>query len=466
MGREFMLSQYGSRVDMNNDRNEASAGRPMVETAYSASATPSVDCGGVLLPDPTRQRAIASRTKTVILLILMLCVAAFVGTRFLDSLQGTDFPDFYCAARMLLNGHGHQLYDAELQRQYQARYAGRVGTLYIHPPFETVLYLAVAWLPLRRAYLLWGFLNLALLAVGGRRLAKEALRPWDWRLFLAAWLTFAPLLLCLLQGQDSLLLLLLVILAFTALRRERGFAAGCWLGLGLFKFQFALPLLLALILTQRSARSQLAKGFGLVALGLAGLSAAISGWSVFTVYPTFLIHLRAQPFAGIVPQAMANFRGLTSLFFQREHSLWTAAVVAILSAIALVTTLTACSEPRVAFHLNPAARTQTQVDLAFANSVLFALLVSYHLNPHDLSLLLLPLVLLLHHSGGKPQMLTSSARWWVLALFAVLFLPPLHLFALQAHAYALVSIPMIALFAVSASWLRREARKAGAARLS
>ena len=109
----------------------------------------------------------------------------------------------------------------EVQHQYQARYSGRIGTLYIHPPFEAVLYLAVAWLPLRYAYLLWSWLSLAFLTVGTRRLAKKLPLPWDWRVLLAASLTFVPLLLCLLQGQDSLLLLLLVVLAFTALRRDQ-----------------------------------------------------------------------------------------------------------------------------------------------------------------------------------------------------------------------------------------------------
>ncbi len=79
----------------------------------------------------------------------------------------------------------------------------------------------------------------------------------------AASLTFVPALLCLVQGQDSLLLLLLVVLAFTALRRGRAFAAGCWLGLGLFKFQLVLPIVVVLVLTQgRNARTGLAKGFG------------------------------------------------------------------------------------------------------------------------------------------------------------------------------------------------------------
>ena len=254
--------------------------------------------------------------KAFIFLAVIFALAAFAATRLAASLQGTDFPDFYCAARMLADGHGLQLYDADLQRQYQARYAGRVGTLYIPPPFEAVLYLGVAWLPLRYAYLLWSLLNLAFLTVAARRLAKELVPPWDWLVWFAASLTFVPVLLCLLQGQDSLLLLLLVVLAFVALRRGRALAAGCWLALGLFKFHLVLPLMLVLVLTQnRNARSALAKGFTLVALAFAGLSAAISGWSVFLVYPKFLLHLKAQPFAGIVPQAMANFRGLVYFFF-------------------------------------------------------------------------------------------------------------------------------------------------------
>jgi Glycosyltransferase family 87 len=393
----------------------------------------------------------------LILLVFVGSVAVFAGARLSDSLLGTDFPDFYCAARMLAEGHGHQLYDAAAQRQCQAHYTGRVGTLYIHPPFEAVLYLAVAWLPLRRAYLLWSLLSLAFLATGMRRLANEALLPWDWRIGLAASLTFVPALLCIVQGQDSLLLLLLVVLAFTALRRDRAFATGCWLGLGLFKFELVLPLVFVLALMPgrstlgRSARAGIAKGFGLVALALAGLSAAICGWPVFTAYPEFLAHLQKQPFAGISPQAMANLRGLTFFFFHRDQSPWALAAVSISSVAALTMTLTYWRHARLAAHgsLGPVDSIRYEFDRAFATTVLFVLLVSYHLNPHDLSLLLLPMVLLLRQAAGTT--LTTSSRRWIIALSAILFLPPLHLLALQAHVYAVVSVPLVAWFAISAT---------------
>jgi hypothetical protein len=401
----------------------------------------------VLSAAPNRRQDYVSRTKTVILLVFACCLVALVGTRLADSLQGTDFPDFYCAARMLADGHGHQIYDAGIQRQYQARYAGRVGTLYIHPPFEAAVYLAVAWLPLRRAYLLWSFLNLAFLAVAARRLAQEALGPWDWRTLLAASLIFIPLLLCLVQGQDSLLLLLLVILAFTALRRDRAFAAGCWLGLGLFKFQIVLPLLLVLIFTQgRGARVALGKGFGLIALLLAALSAAISGWPVFNIYPRFLLHLQEQPFAGIVPEAMANLRGLTYFFLHDDHSPGAVVAVAILSAAALIKTLRNWKGARPESKPGLGFQNRDDFDLAFATTVLFALLVSYHLNPHDLSLLLLPVSLLLHRMLTGGPRLPRAQKWMTLGLLGILFLPPLHLWALRAGVYHLVALPVLLLF--------------------
>jgi hypothetical protein len=424
---------------------------PELEPAGSAPAAASVDCGGVLLPDTTRKASLISRTTTVILLLLILLLAAFAAARPLPLLQGSDFPHFYCAARMLAEGHGHQLFDADVQRQYQARYAGRVGTLYSHPPFEAVLYLTVAWLPLRYAYFLWSFLTLTLLGAGAARLAKDALPPWNWHMLFAASLTFVPVLVCVLQGQDSLLLLLLVILAFTAMRQGRGVAAGCWLGLGLFKFQLVLPLVLVLVLTQkRGFRIGLAKGFSLTALALGGVSVAISGWSVLTLYPNFLIHFKDQPLGGMAPQAMANFRGLTYFFFRSDDSALAVAALSILSVAALVMTLIVWRNAPLASDTASAVQNKDEFDLAFANTVLLALLVSYHLNPHDLTLLLLPVSLLLHRMFADTTRSPRTVNWMTAALLAILFLPPLHLWALRADHYALVSLPLLTLFLTSA----------------
>jgi hypothetical protein len=408
-----------------------------------------IDCD-VLLSSTTRSQRIASGARTFLLFILLCSLLSLAGARLSASLQGTDFIDFYAAARMLADGHGHQLYDANAQRQYQARYSGRVGTLYIHPPFEALVYLAVAWLPLKAACLLWWVLNFGFLALATHHLAAEVSSQYDWRTLFAAALTFVPILLCLLQGQDSILLLLFFVFAFTTLRRARAFAAGCWLALGLFKFQLALPLCLILLVSQGgAARSQLAKGFGLVALALALVSVAIGGWSVFTAYPLFLLHLPEQPFAGIFPQAMANFRGLLFLAVPAWPSAWIFGAASILSAMAL---LKAVADWRGAsVDAPPNSASPENFDVPFASTVVFALLVSYHLNPHDLSLLLLPIYLLANPNWKRTSRPRTAAGWLRASLLAILLLPPLHLLALRAHSYSLVAIPVLMLFLTSGS---------------
>jgi hypothetical protein len=398
-------------------------------------------------PQGTTRTPAVGAAQTFVLVVFVLLVMVFAGARFSADLRGSDFPDFYAAARMVAEGHGHQLYDVDAQRQYQARDTSRIGTLYIHPPFEAVLYLIVAWLPLKLAYLLWSLLNLALFAASSRLLANEALRFCNWWLLFAASLTFVPLALCIQQGQDSLLLLFLLILAFKALRRNGAFAAGCWLGLGLFKFHLVLPMLGVLLLTSdSSARKSMAKGFGLVTAALAVASAAISGRSIFRDYPVFLLHLRGQTFAGIFPQAMANLRGLGYIIFHNDQSARAITVLSIGSILALLLTVIGWKDLRLTRESDATANGSDNFDRAFANTVLSALLVSYHLNPHDLTILLLPLALIVDHAIRRRS---GPADRITVGLVAILFLPPLHLWALQARAYALISIPLLTLFVVN-----------------
>lgn len=380
------------------------------------------------------------------------------GLRPSTALEGTDFPDFYCAARMLLDGHGSQLYDSAWQYRYQTQYAERIGTLYIHPPFEIVLYLTVAWLPLKYAYLLWTSLNLLFLAIASRALAQAAFPTWNWQMLPVLALTFVPLLLCLMQGQDSIVLVLIVVLAYVALRSERNFAAGCWLALGLFKFQLILPVILVLLFAMHGLRKRaLASGFAIVTIALVGSSAAVSGLPVFRIYPEFLAHLPAQRFAGIIPPTMPNFRGLAYLLFHRDQSPAAGAVVLVLSVIALIATWHVWKDAHIASALPTPAR--DPFDLAFSATVLFSLSVSYHLNPHDVTLLLLPIALTLQDIFAKKELpmngqflrATFNSRissWTTFVLLAILFLPPLHLLALRTHLfpYALIAIPVILLF--------------------
>jgi hypothetical protein len=343
---------------------------------------------------------------------------------------------------MLLQGQGHQLYDPASQLKCQARYALRVGTLYIHPPFEALLYLPIARLSLRHAYLLWSFLCLVFLAIAIRCLTKDGLTPWDWRLNLAASITFTPVLLCCIQGQDSSLLLLLMVLAFTALRNRHAVQAGIWLALGLFKFQIVLPMVLVLLLTQRGSGKNLLKAFIMVGFALAAISAAICGPSVFLAYPKFLLALSHQTFSGIVPSAMPNIRGLVWLFF--HDSVLAMVATLILSLAAFARTISIANPHRTSAE-SSLRESQARFDLAFVGAVLFALLVSYHLNSHDLTVALIPIFVLMHYGLQLRRKTRNISKWITWASLGLLLFPPFHVSALREHVYAIAAVPLLLL---------------------
>jgi hypothetical protein len=99
----------------------------------------------------------------------------------------------------------------------------------------------------------------------------------------------------------------------------------------------------------------------------------------------------------------------------------------------------------------PNSASPENFDVPFASTVVFALLVSYHLNPHDLSLLLLPIYLLANPNWKRTSRPRTAAGWLRASLLAILLLPPLHLLALRAHSYSLVAIPVLMLFLTSGS---------------
>jgi len=160
----------------------------------------------------------------------------------------SDFRIFYTAGLMLRGGESHALYSDELQTKVEREFAlpavERGGALpYNHPPFEALLYVPLTHLSYVPAYGLWFLINIVLLA-----LSIFCLRPFllalatDFRaLLILAPLAFFPIAYALLQGQDSILLLALYVLAYAALRRGKDLQAGVLLGMGLFKFHLVLP---------------------------------------------------------------------------------------------------------------------------------------------------------------------------------------------------------------------------------
>ncbi len=328
-----------------------------------------------------------------------------------------DFTIFYTAGKCIIQGRGPQLYDLEtqfaIQREFASDVEHRENPLpFNHPPFEALLFAPLARLPYVAAYLVWGAINIALI-LGFWNLLRPrlpSLHAFLPALPLLAMFAFFPLSMALLQGQDSILLLFLYGLAFSALATRRAFVAGLCLGLTLFKFQLVLPFVLVLLI-RRQWRA--VAGFVVAAFGLLLLSAAVVGWSGMMAYPGFVLRLsRSGAEAGIYPRDMPNLRGLVAGALHLAGQ--PATLLIIVLSIALVA---------LAAHWWRAQKGR-QFILGFSLCLTVTSIVSYHMLGHDLSMLILALLLVAELLVAGE--IIGPARRILVASIAVLFLTPLY----------------------------------------
>jgi alpha-1,2-mannosyltransferase len=328
-----------------------------------------------------------------------------------------DFTIFYTAGKCVYEGRGRQLYDLETQLALQRSFAPEVehrenALPFNHPPFEALLFVPLAGLPYVTAYVVWAIFNIALI-VGFWILLRPrlpGLHNLSPALPLLAMFAFFPVIIALLQGQDSILLLFLYGLAFSALVKGRAFVAGVCLALALFKFQLVLPFVLVLVLRRQW---KTIVGFSLTAFVLLLVSAAVVGWNGLLAYPEFVLRLnRSAAQAGIDPRHMPNLRGLVA------GLLHAAGVPAILLIITLSIALVLLVVRR--WRVRPGQK----FELGFSLSLAVTTIVSYHLFIHDLSVLMLP-ILLLAELVLAGQILGRARRLLVASLVA-LFLTPLY----------------------------------------
>jgi hypothetical protein len=302
-----------------------------------------------------------------------------------------NFTIFYAAGRMVRSGQSNILYDLSAQYRAQQEFAPNVhirqaALPYNHPPFEALLFLPFTLLPYVPAYLLWNFLNVMMVAASLmllRRQFSEIANLSPAFLGLAA-AGFLPVAGAFIQGQDSILLMFLFVVALTSMEKRQDATAGAALAAGLFKFNLVLPMVFILA----ARRWRLLLGFAPVAALLGGISLAMVGWHGAIGYGRFLFHLETTGAGGsIVGADMPNLRG----------------IIATLTGQHLGTSLMpitiACSAVVILIAWWRIRSIRDSIRFTFALATVATILVSYHTLTYDLSLLL-PVVLLLFAAPG------------------------------------------------------------------
>jgi Glycosyltransferase family 87 len=348
-----------------------------------------------------------------------------------------DFTAFYTAGTVVRLGLSHHMYDPALQQRVQYSFAPEVrirnGPLpYIHPPFEALLFLPLSLLDYATALVVWDVFILITLGsvfflLRGCAPILESLPLIGW---IAIWLAFFPVFGCLLQGQDSVLLLLLCTLGFRALTRNSDFLAGGWLALGTFKFQFVIPLVLLLVLWKRRR-----VGLGFVATGLVltALSAGLVGWNGLFKYPGYVLKLARLPgFGEVSPELIPNLRGLIEGWPLGTSSSVLSGIVIGASVILFVFA-----------YLKGRVLARQHFNLQFSLATIVAVLIAWHTNAHDLSVLVLPLVLLAQYCKSLPAD-APQGKWALLVPVVPILISPLWLVLwLDIGKVNLMAIPLL-----------------------
>lgn len=383
-------------------------------------------------------------------MVVLLCVMAAINgvqlwqVRRLVVSGHSDFVSFYAAGKMLRSGEGRQLFDRAAQLNIQQQFSSFVRARqepfpYIHPPFEALLFVPLSYLPYLPAYGAWFAINLVWLGAIGYLLGNDF--PSLGRLPLGLWIivsfAFFPVMSLFAQGQDDLLFLLLLTLCFLAVRREACFVGGIWLGLATFRPQFAVPLLAILAI---GGEWPLLGGFLLTCLGLLLMSAGIFGWHQVMDYPRHLLYSeQATNPNGVLLRAMPNLHGLISGTLPGSMS--SAASVAVFAACTAIFW--------VAIWTWRKQKSRNQ-ELAFSLAVIAALLISYHAFPHDLTLLLLPMV------AQADYILRSQSRRSFMAIASlptIVFLaPPLCYLLVRFNCFHLLALGLLTWLAGSVAW--------------
>lgn len=337
---------------------------------------------------------------------------------------GADFINLYTAGKIVGDGIGERLYDYETQKkvQVEAIPETRRANVYTHPAFEALLFVPLGRLSYARAYKCWMLINVMLLvalpALLWKRLRSTGrLLP---EVLSLSFFAFFPILVALLQGQDSILLLLIAVLAFRSLAQGDNFRAGCLWGLGLFRFQIVLPLAL-LFLVRKNVKFLM----GLFATGaiLSAVSLGVLGRQGTADYAALLYRLNHDPTAqrlwswGVHPDLMPTLRGFLAVSLSHivPASYLTGGYL-VLSLLIILAVATRGAVRREGSGTLP---------LLYGLDLLATLAVSYHSYLHDFTLLILPLLFSIDYLLN-PDALPRS-RKPLAAVVALLLLPPIYL---------------------------------------
>jgi len=379
-----------------------------------------------------------------------LLFAVVLLTAALGGVRRSDFTGYYMGGLIIRQGNAPRLYDLGEQARIQRQLFNREDLLINpHPPYEALWFAALARLSYVKAYVLWGAINVLLWLLFQYLLRHHTPIPRNSYHYFWLCSLFVPLWIALMQGQTTVLLLVLFSLTFVCIKRAQDFRAGVFLGLGLFKFPIVLPF--AFICFLRS-KWRLMAGFAAAASLLGVLSVIAVGPAGVQSYVNLLVDIVKHP----DNPAYSNMRAWEKM--PTIKSFFATLLTGRLAPIHISVLATAVSASLVLFaawgwRQGERYRGGNSLGLMFAAALAVSEVTTPHLYTHDLTLMLLAVLLVI----GSPQWLVeSSQRMVLIAAIVILYTPPVYLLLLRWQAMSILA-PVLVAFALAAISLARKA---------
>jgi len=312
----------------------------------------------------------------------------------------SDFRVFYTPGYMLRTGQRKDVYDFSAIRRNQNEKVAADGAAvpFVHPAYEAVFFIPLSFLPYGAAYVVWVGVNFVILGLT-YFLLRPCLAglsaigpPW---IAPALLIGFMPIAFAILEGQDSLFLLLILVLVYRRVESNE-LQAGLLLSLGMFRFQVLLPIV-ALFLLWRSLKFVV--GWIAGSAVVLGVSVLITGVAAEIQYARLLHALGAASSSWLLLRRMPNLRGFFTACDFGMVPLVLASLCVFLVAAVIGT------------------RQNAQQKLLVAVSV--STLIPFYLFLHDLSVLALPVLLAINESVARRHWLGAAVASAALSAFSV-----------------------------------------------
>jgi hypothetical protein len=376
----------------------------------------------------------------------------------------TDLRIFMTGIDLVSSGQGSELYhfDAQQKAQFQLYPETRTSGLlpFNHPAYELLLYWPISGLSYQLALLVWALANVGIVFLIARLLGPYTLaltRTTGIPLALCL-LAFYPVMYVLGEGQDSLIFLLLLVLSLRSMDDGRTFLAGFLLALAGFKFH--LVLLIAFFVLFLRGKWRGLGGFVVGGAVVGAISLALVGPAMIHDYPAMLSRQQVMTPWGFIPWFMPNLRG----FLQWALVRWldegeVLPVVFMTSAVVGVVATFLMLRSRAKRTRSPHdVKDESDESMVYAVAILTTILISYHLHMQDLTMALLPMVVLADRALGEWHERRGAGTWTVLLAVTI---AALYLYRIAAEVFlillmrgCLLAVPVFALWVIALRWWR------------